>query len=108
MDVENTYIRMGLYMMVNLNRCMEQEMWREGLQLIWATDDYLRYQGYWTERRTSLGLGLIASQVLEDQAEEAIRTISAQVSNYVQEKPLQAAGMAFAAGVLATLILSRR
>jgi len=45
---------------------------------------------------------------VQKKAEKTMHTIAEQVSSYAQEKPLQAAGMAFAAGVLATLLLSRR
>lgn len=42
------------------------------------------------------------------QTEAVVKELTQTVSTYVQEKPLQAAGIAFAAGVLTTLILSRR
>jgi len=45
---------------------------------------------------------------LESQAELAIEETTRKVSRYVQEKPLQAAGIAFAAGVLTTLIMRKR
>jgi len=45
---------------------------------------------------------------IKNQTEIAVKEFSQVVSAYVQEKPLQAAGIAFAAGVLTTLILSRR
>ena len=45
---------------------------------------------------------------LEAQAELTIEQTSARLSRYVREKPLQAAGVAFAAGVLTTLILRKR
>ena len=49
-----------------------------------------------------------AVEDLEAQAELAIEETSRKISRYVQEKPLQAAGIAFAAGVLTTLIMRKR
>ena len=49
-----------------------------------------------------------AIEDLEARAELTIEQASTTVSRYVQEKPLQAAGIAFAAGVLTTLIMRRR
>lgn len=45
---------------------------------------------------------------LQGKAEDAVKEISRSLSAYVQEKPLQAAGIAFAAGVVTTWLLSRR
>ena len=45
---------------------------------------------------------------VQKQAEATVKSVTDQVSVYVQEKPLQAAGIAFAAGVVATFLLSRR
>ena len=42
-----------------------------------------------------------------EQIQEAIAVAGQSISDYVVEKPLQAAGIAFTAGVLATLILTR-
>ena len=43
---------------------------------------------------------------VQKQAEATVKSVTDQVSVYVQEKPLQAAGIAFAAGVVATFLLS--
>lgn len=45
---------------------------------------------------------------LESDISESVAELSGTVTRYVNEKPLQAAGIAFAAGVLATLILRKR
>ncbi|MDB3936384.1 hypothetical protein N9383_06670 [Granulosicoccus sp.] len=45
---------------------------------------------------------------VQKQAEATVKSVTDQVSVYVQEKPLQAAGIAFAAGVVATFLLSKR
>lgn len=45
---------------------------------------------------------------VETDIQESVAEISGTVTRFINEKPLQAAGMAFAAGVLATLILSKR
>ncbi|MFK7889271.1 MAG: hypothetical protein AB8B63_00525 [Granulosicoccus sp.] len=44
----------------------------------------------------------------EAQASDAMRETADKVARFVQEKPLQAAGIAFAAGVVTTLLLRRR
>lgn len=43
----------------------------------------------------------------EDELTRTIESATASISEYIHEKPLQAAGIAFTAGVLATLLLSR-
>ncbi|MFK8083327.1 MAG: hypothetical protein AB8B97_23865 [Granulosicoccus sp.] len=48
------------------------------------------------------------SAELKAKSEAAVQELSQTVATYVQEKPLQAAGFAFAAGVVATLLLTRR
>ena len=48
------------------------------------------------------------TQDVQKQAEATVQSITDQVSTYAQEKPLQTAGIAFAAGVLATMFLTRR
>ena len=48
------------------------------------------------------------TQDMQKQAEATVQSITDQVSSYAQEKPLQAAGIAFAAGVVATMLFSRR
>ena len=58
-------------------------------------------------RRKALD-AVTALEDLEAQAELTIEETSAKLSRYVQEKPLQAAGVAFAAGVLTTLLLRKR
>ena len=45
---------------------------------------------------------------LETDITESVSELSGMVTRYINEKPLQAAGMAFAAGVLATLLLRRK
>lgn len=45
---------------------------------------------------------------MEAELNKAVAEVSGKVSRYVQEKPLQAAGIAFAAGMLATMILRKR
>ncbi len=45
---------------------------------------------------------------LESDISDSVAELSGTVTRYVHEKPLQAAGIAFAAGVLATLILRKR
>ena len=57
-------------------------------------------------RVASHQIGEKASET-EEQIQEAIANASQSISDYVVEKPLQAAGIAFTAGVLATLFLTR-
>ncbi len=45
---------------------------------------------------------------LESELSDSVAELSGTVTRYINEKPLQAAGIAFAAGVLATLILRKR
>lgn len=45
---------------------------------------------------------------IEEEISETVAELSGTVTRYINEKPLQAAGIAFAAGVLATLILRKR
>ncbi len=45
---------------------------------------------------------------LEAELQESVAELSGTVTRYINEKPMQAAGFAFAAGVLATLLLRRR
>lgn len=45
---------------------------------------------------------------VENDLSESVSELSGTVTRYINEKPLQAAGIAFAAGVLATLILRKR
>lgn len=45
---------------------------------------------------------------VEAELHESVAELTGTVTRYINEKPLQAAGLAFAAGVLATLILRRR
>jgi ElaB/YqjD/DUF883 family membrane-anchored ribosome-binding protein len=45
---------------------------------------------------------------VETELNQQVSELSSTVARYISEKPLQAAGMAFAAGVLATLILRKR
>lgn len=45
---------------------------------------------------------------LENELSDSVAELSGTVTRYINEKPLQAAGIAFAAGVLATLILRKR
>ncbi len=45
---------------------------------------------------------------IQKKAEDTVKEVSQTVANYVQEKPLQAAGIAFAAGIVTTLLLTRR
>ena len=58
-------------------------------------------------RRTALD-AVSAVNDLEAQAELTIEETTRKVSRYVQEKPLQAAGIAFAAGVLTTMLMRKR
>ena len=44
----------------------------------------------------------------ENELSDSVTELSGTVTRYINEKPLQAAGIAFAAGVLATLILRKR
>lgn len=44
----------------------------------------------------------------EEDLQKAIQSATESITGYINEKPLQAAGIAFTAGVLATLLLSRR
>jgi ElaB/YqjD/DUF883 family membrane-anchored ribosome-binding protein len=48
------------------------------------------------------------AQKLESDISNSVSELSGTVTRYINEKPLQAAGIAFAAGVLATLILRKR
>lgn len=45
---------------------------------------------------------------MQQKTQDTVNELSQTVAAYVQEKPLQAAGIAFAAGILTTLFLSRR
>lgn len=45
---------------------------------------------------------------IHKKTEDTVKELSQTVASYVQEKPLQAAGIAFAAGIVTTLLLSRR
>ena len=45
---------------------------------------------------------------LESELSDSLAEFSGTVTRYINEKPVQAAGIAFAAGVLATLILRKR
>lgn len=45
---------------------------------------------------------------MEAELTESMAELSGAVTKYINEKPLQAAGFAFAAGVLATLLIRRR
>jgi len=45
---------------------------------------------------------------LEAELQDSVAELSGTVTRYINEKPMQAAGIAFAAGVLATLMLRRR
>ena len=45
---------------------------------------------------------------LESEISDSVAELAGTVTRYINEKPLQAAGIAFAAGVLATLILRKR
>ena len=45
---------------------------------------------------------------IQKKTQESVNELSQTVAAYVQEKPLQAAGIAFAAGIITTLLLSRR
>ena len=45
---------------------------------------------------------------LESELSDSVAELSGTVTRYINEKPLQAAGIAYAAGVLATLILRKR
>lgn len=49
-----------------------------------------------------------AVEDFEAQAELTIEETTAKVTKFVQENPLQAAGIAFAAGVLTTMIMRKR
>ena len=64
-------------------------------------------QGIEAGRRTALN-AVSTVENLEAQAELTIEETTQKLTRYVQEKPLQAAGIAFAAGVLTTLIMRRR
>ena len=64
-------------------------------------------QGIEAGRRTALD-AVSAVENLEAQAELTIEETTQKLTRYVQEKPLQAAGIAFAAGVLTTLIMRKR
>lgn len=64
-------------------------------------------QGIEAGRRKALD-AVNAAEELEARAELALDETTRKVSRYVQEKPLQAAGIAFAAGVLTTLLMRRR
>lgn len=43
----------------------------------------------------------------EEELQRKIQSTTATITEFIHEKPLQAAGIAFTAGVLATLLLSR-
>lgn len=45
---------------------------------------------------------------VHQRTQESVNELSQVVASYVQEKPLQAAGIAFAAGIVTTLLLTRR
>ncbi|MGQ7844640.1 DUF883 family protein [Granulosicoccus sp. 3-233] len=45
---------------------------------------------------------------LEAELQDSVAELSGTVTRYINEKPVQAAGIAFAAGVLATLLIKRR
>lgn len=45
---------------------------------------------------------------MEAELQQSVAELSGTVTKYINEKPLQAAGIAFAAGVLATLLIRRR
>jgi len=45
---------------------------------------------------------------IQQKTQDTVNDLSRTVAAYVQEKPLQAAGIAFAAGIVTTLLLSRR
>ncbi len=45
---------------------------------------------------------------MEAELQQSVAELSGTVTRYINEKPLQAAGIAFAAGVLATLLVRRR
>ena len=64
-------------------------------------------QGIEAGRRKALE-AVATVEDLEARAELTIDETTRKVSRYVQENPLQAAGIAFAAGVLTTLIMRRR
>lgn len=71
-----------------------------------ALEDRAR-EGIEAGRKTATE-AITAIEDLGAQAELTLEDASRRVTGYVQEKPLQAAGIAFAAGVLATLFLRRR
>ena len=71
------------------------------------TIDSTAKSGIEAGRRKALD-AVAAVDDLGAQAELTIEETSRKVSRYVQEKPLQAAGIAFAAGVLTTLIMRKR
>lgn len=48
------------------------------------------------------------SAEIQQKTQDTVNELSQTVAAYVQEKPLQAAGIAFAAGIVTTLLLSRR
>jgi len=45
---------------------------------------------------------------IEADIQESVAELTGTVTRYINEKPLQAAGIAFAAGVLTTLLIRRR
>jgi len=51
---------------------------------------------------------LETAETAEEQIQKAAASAADAVTKMVKEKPLQAAGIAFAAGVLVTLVLSRK
>jgi len=51
--------------------CDERGEWEAVIKLMKAIEDYLRFQGYWTERRMAVDLGLTAAQRLQDRGEQA-------------------------------------
>ncbi len=48
------------------------------------------------------------AHALESELSDSVAELTGTVTRYINEKPLQAAGIAFAAGVLATLIMRKR
>jgi tetratricopeptide (TPR) repeat protein len=54
-----------------LTQCIDQECWQEAESLVWAIDDYLDLQGYWTERVTAIQAGLIAARAINHRGNES-------------------------------------
>jgi len=50
--------------------CAEQGLWRSVQDLVWAMEDYLDMQGYWTERMKAIEIGVKAAQELDDRRDE--------------------------------------